>query len=322
MIKYFSALLLVLTISLFAEKVSFKEIENVAINYYRERIAKVQYKQNIIKDFEKVLNPDSIKYELDSLVIDSLTVSYFFNFKPTGFMEIYTTNSLEPVPWWELKGSFNTKMAYAQRNDSQIVSSHRFDKTNPSYIKYYDKPSKKSAEMWNKFKIDPKEFKIKIPYKVEKVSLNDVTNIAINYYRELFIRKNKKDINLDSLTFELDSLIYEDINLYYIFNFEPKGFVLVSYYTSVVPIYDMGVNEHFDKQAHLNNKERIEHEFQTFNYFYSHKPEPRKEIINQWKKLNVNPKEYNSSKIHRYNIKDGADVAPVGGGLDSNDKKK
>jgi hypothetical protein len=293
--KYSPVIIALLFTILFAEKVSLNEIENVAINYYRQNVVPKQIKEGIINDYNNAVNLVSIEFEIDSLVVDGLTLSYYFNYKPIGYIAVNAVNSVVPVPRCCPKDHIDIQKLYKDKDDPGF----RFDKNNYVYKEYYNKPTKETLKKWNKYKVDPKDFKIKIPYKAEKVSLHDATNVAINHYRELFIRKKRKAINLDNLSFELDSLIYKDINFYYIFNFEPKGFVLVCSYTSMFPIYDMGVNEYFDKQAHLNNKERVEFEFRIFNKHYFLKPKTRKDMINQWQKLNVNPKEYKSKRIKR-----------------------
>ena len=103
MMKYILVSIAFLSTILFAEKVSFKEIENVAINYYRQNIAYNQFVNGIITDYEKAINPDSIDFDLDSLVFKNLTVSYIFNINPTGYIQVRAVNALPPIASWSEK---------------------------------------------------------------------------------------------------------------------------------------------------------------------------------------------------------------------------
>lgn len=327
-------------VNLFAEKVSFKEIENVAINYYRQNVARLQFVKGIIPDYEKAVNPKNISYGIDSLVIEDLTVSYFFNFEPTGYIQVDVTDALEPCRKWNESGSININELRSLLGDPSKHKPVSFHKNNLSYKKYYDKPTAETLTNWIRYKVDPAEFEIEIPYKAERVSLNDATNVAINYYRDRvvpiqvkrgYIPDYESAINLDSIKFTVDSLVSDSFTYTYCFNFLPTGMIKVKTYTNLPPVGQWAERGKFNMQRvielkGLRDSERYydKLEIQVLDaqermyYLYRDKI-PTIKAIEDWNKYKVAPEEYQIQKIEK---EDDADVAPDGGILDSNDKKE
>lgn len=147
--------------SLFADKVGINDATNVAINFYRQNVAISQYEKGIIEDYEKAIALENIKFEVDSLIIDNLTVSYYFNFKPKGVINVCATNAFDPVAMWSEEGSVNVKHAFTHRNDPGVISTVRFDKENYIYKNYFTQPNQETLEKWNLYKISPEKFIVK-----------------------------------------------------------------------------------------------------------------------------------------------------------------
>lgn len=143
-------------------KVSFQNVKNVAVNYYRQHTAPNQYKKGIISDYKEAIKLENIKYEVDSLVIENKTVSYYFNFKPKGTIKVNAVYSIEPVSMWSEEGNINVKQAYLHRNDPGVISLIQFDTSNRCYQKYNDFPTYEIMMKWNEYQVDPKDFKIEI----------------------------------------------------------------------------------------------------------------------------------------------------------------
>lgn len=144
----------------------------------------------------------------------------------------------------------------------------------------------------------------------ERVSLNDATNVAINFYREnlvpLQIKKGLIDdydesIKFEKVKFEIDSLVdEEEITIVYIFNFKPTGSMWVGASTYNDPVPTCSEEGYYSVKKFYENKEKKIPVNIFLGSFEALKKQrdinPSSEIIEKWKKYNINPNKFEVKK--------------------------
>jgi len=146
--------------SLFAEKVGINDATNVAINFYRQNVVPWQVQKGIISDYEKAIKVENVKFEVDSLVVDSLVLYYYFNFKPKGVIQVSAVNSMEPVPGHSEEGFVDVKAILKHKNDPGVIPV--LDGEILRAQKAYNKlPEIEIIKQWDFYKISPEKFEVK-----------------------------------------------------------------------------------------------------------------------------------------------------------------
>ncbi|MDX9695508.1 MAG: hypothetical protein RBT49_06920 [Bacteroidales bacterium] len=331
MIRYIIILLTFFPTVTFSEIVTLNDAINVAINYYRGNIVPEQFNKKIITDYVKAINPESIQYKIDSLVIEDITVSYYFNFKPTGVLIISKNLAFEQPHWFAIEGHADLKQfEITHRGINGNISTFSIDKSrsNFSYNSRTQKPKKEAVEKWNRYKINPNDFNPEITNK-GKVSFQNVRNVAINYYRQNtapnqyhkgIISDYNEAIRLKNIKYEVDSLVIENKTVCYYFNFKPKGTIEVNAVYSIEPVSGWSEEGNINiKQAYLHRNDPgviSLIQFDTSNRRYQkYNDLPTYEIMLKWNEYQVDPKIF---KLEN----NGADVTPDGGNLDYNDSRE
>lgn len=153
-------MLIIASVSLLAEKVVLSDATSVAINYFRQNVVPWQIKKGIVFDYDKAINLDSIKFEVDSLVDDqNVPVTYIFNFKPEGWMWVGATTSNDPVPTHSEEGCYSVKRHYDNIKKNISVNIY-LDIFEAMKKRRQIEPDSDLKEQWNHYKIVPKEFEV------------------------------------------------------------------------------------------------------------------------------------------------------------------
>jgi hypothetical protein len=127
----------------------------------------------------------------------------------------------------------------------------------------------------------------------QKCSIADAENVALNTIAERFAPLNK-----DNIQYKIESVNTQyngDESVFYVFNLNPTGFVIVSADQSVTPMLAFSTNTSFDTEKNPSAKAWVENYSKQINYNVKNNIIASERISTEWSRLSLSP-EYFKSK--------------------------